>query len=111
MAGQLPFFPKKSKKKQPLARVTDLYKFHKPCSVLTCVSAAIYLCFRICPWLQVRLRQFPYQIWVSRLRGLPVPPLSFPKELRLCGTFKGLSHGFLFRLRRSRLPLQAAQPY
>lgn len=41
----------------------------------------------------VRIRRFPYQIWVSRLRGLPVPPFPFPEKLRLCGTFKGLSHG------------------
>ncbi len=41
----------------------------------------------------IRFGQFPYQIWVSRLRGLPVPPFLFPKKLRLCGTFKDRRHG------------------
>ena len=32
----------------------------------------------------------PTLIWVSRSWGLPVPPLSFLKELRHCGTFIGI---------------------
>ena len=32
----------------------------------------------------------PTNIWVSRSWGLPVPPFSFLKRLRHCGTFTGI---------------------
>ena len=31
--------------------------------------------------LRIRIRRLPYQIWVSRLWGLPVPPCMFPCRL------------------------------
>lgn len=55
---------------------------HKPCSVL-CYEwqPFIYVFPRSNRWLRFAAVKFPYQIWVSRLRGLPVPPFSFPKKL------------------------------
>jgi len=65
---------------------------HKPCSVPADAGGS-YLSMRSAhpPFRSVPVRRFPYQIWVSRLRGLPVPPVLFPERLRLCGTFKDRS--------------------
>jgi len=63
--------------------------------------ATIYL--HCCPGsISFHLAGFPYQIWVSRLWGLPRSTPSVSQRLRHCGTFTGFLHGFHFRSHRSR---------
>ena len=55
---------------------------HKPCSVLRKEwQSFIYVTTRSDHWLRFAVIRFPYQIWVSRLRGLPVPSFRFPGKL------------------------------
>lgn len=67
----------------------------KPCSVLSRRKAAIiYLCVKFTHPVSASfgLHQFPYQIWVSRLRGLPVPPDLFPGQLVSVALLKAEHH-------------------
>ena len=61
------------------------FNLYQPCSVL---DSHLSIVLPIRSLASIPFDQFPYQIWVSRLRGLPVPPTPVSKIARLCGTFK-----------------------
>lgn len=51
------------------------------CTLLRKWQSFIYVFPRSDHWLRFAVIRFPYQIWVSRLRGLPVPSFRFPEKL------------------------------
>lgn len=51
---------------------------NKPCSVENNHLSTHFMCPAV---FSFQTSQLPYQIWVSRLWGLPVPPRMFPFEL------------------------------
>ena len=68
--------------KKRRTRLRCLLPLHKPCSVLRKEwQSFIYVTTRSDHWLRFAVIRFPYQIWVSRLRGLPVPSFRFPEKL------------------------------
>lgn len=51
------------------------------CTFLRKWQSFIYVFPRSDHWLRFAVIRFPYRIWVSRLRGLPVPSFRFPEKL------------------------------